>query len=571
MTYRAFANAKHSRIAALVLVAISVARCAGSEPAAPTLPATPKPGKVHGSLVSSIGGGIAAAFVRLTHGSSEMTSRTGADGTFSFDELPAGSGTVAFDSLPPQCDRPPGLTYSVVAGGTAVVNATASCVVPTGTISGRLLSQASDTLAGASVSIIPAGASSLPPKQTESDGSFSFADVQAGSGVVRVRGLPAPCPTPADVPYTLGFRDTLHMPLTVTCAQVGHLDGSVKNSYGQVLPNRPLTIVPAEGSAITGEKTDYQGVFNRPHVPIGDGVITVSGDSLPSICTPAPVAYSALRFNERRTVNVVVPCFRGRVTGKVFSSLGGARSTTVELHQSARSLVASASPTAGFLFDSLPAGDGRLHVSAGWVNGNWCGAADTSFTLTSDSMPLVRDMVVPCSGTVTVYAWRSNDSTLLRGGRVNVKANRADAIGGFGDLLGSPVTFAGPDSDSALVRLLDLHESCVPKDTIITGLFTRATTRVDLTAQCGGELEVRVLAAGGYTSSADIVVKPSGGTQLSATSSTGGLFRFTTISSDSGVVEVTRTGSGCIPSQPTPFSGLTKASKLTIEISVECP
>jgi hypothetical protein len=569
---RSFQKFSVGGVVAGVLVVV-VASCGGNEPAEPQ-PELPKPANVSGKLLRSTGGGISAAVVRLTDSSDDtVTAYTAIDGTFSFPGVPAGAGTVSFDSLPPECEPPAALNYLAEAGGTASLSATAACVASVGEISGRLLSQASDTLSAVSVTVLPTLGTGPAAIVSDSDGSFAFSNVPTGFGFLRFRGFPGPCKTPDDVPYKLAFREALQIPVTVTCDQIGHLEGTVKDSYGNLLTNRGITILPNGSAAITGVTTDFQGVFNQPYVPTGSGVITVSGVGLPSICTPAPRGYSDLHFNERRTVELVVPCFRGQVGGKVVSSQGGVRGdVTVELNRGGASLIVSTDLAGMYLFDSLPAGEGKLHIAGGWNGGQWCGAADTSFTLASESAPVIRNLTVPCSGIVTVYGRRSTDNTLLRVGQVSVAASRPNAVGAVTYLMGSPLPFAGPDADSATVRLFRMPENCIDIEKTVGGLFTHSNTVVDLTATCGGELRVSVRGPGGYVTSADVTVRPKSGPTFSASSvGTAAIISFRDIASDSGEVELTRISSGCLPLKPTPFVGLTKTTKLELEIYVSCP
>ncbi|HKS05810.1 MAG TPA: carboxypeptidase-like regulatory domain-containing protein [Gemmatimonadaceae bacterium] len=178
--------------------------------------ATPTPGTVQGSVTSPQIGAISGANVSVSGGFAGVTNGAGA---YSIPGVATGSRTVSVSNLPAGCTAPASQNATVTSGGTAVVNFSVTCTVPTGTISGTISSSLGGGISGAQVVVTPTGGSALPGVATSGAGAYSVGGVPTipPTGSITLANLPAGCTNPGATPYSGLTTGGLTVNITVTC------------------------------------------------------------------------------------------------------------------------------------------------------------------------------------------------------------------------------------------------------------------------------------------------------------------------------------------------------------------
>ncbi|HXB23601.1 MAG TPA: hypothetical protein VNV25_02625 [Gemmatimonadaceae bacterium] len=102
---------------------------------------------------------------------------------------------------------------------------------------------------------------------------------------------------------------TINVP--VTCPPpTGTVAGVITSSIGNaIIPNVTVVVTPNGGTALASAKTNSNGYYSVPNVPVANGTGTVALSTLPSTCTaPSPTSYSGLTSGRAIAVNVIVTC-----------------------------------------------------------------------------------------------------------------------------------------------------------------------------------------------------------------------------------------------------------------------
>jgi hypothetical protein len=147
--------------------------------------APPAPGAVQGRVTGE-GTSLSAVTVELT-GPVNRVAQTGADGRYTFNEVPAGAYVVSVRDLPPDAVFPAiSRTASVNPGSTVNVDFQGS-FIRTASIVGTVLSR-NQGVSG--VTVVLSGPDEATT-QTAADGSFAFPALRSGQYEVEISGFPA--------------------------------------------------------------------------------------------------------------------------------------------------------------------------------------------------------------------------------------------------------------------------------------------------------------------------------------------------------------------------------------------
>lgn len=376
-------------------------------------------GQLIGTVTSSQGGGVANVTVTATPtGSTNALPavRTGSSGTYTIGNMPLGTGTVIFSTVPNSCQTPTSVNYTVpTEAATDTINLTLTCGAAgtTGVISGSLNNSLGGTLAGVKVVVTPNGGTALPAITSSSAGTFTVTGVPVanGTGTITLTGLPTGC-SATPFGYTgLTAGTTLTDPIQVQCtAPTGTLTGTITaSSAGGPLANVSVVVTPDKGSPLPAVMTNALGVYTVPNVTVSDGGGAITLANLPSNCTnfTTPQAYTGLTATKPDTANLTVTCVPavGTVRGTIISSL---TSTPLD------SITVSVTPTGGsatapimdsldgvFVVPSVPvgsAGTGTLSFGNLPIN---CSAPTTApaYTALTNAGTVTLNVVIPCSAT----------------------------------------------------------------------------------------------------------------------------------------------------------------------------
>ena len=213
---RASSDGHLLRNAVLVAVIAITSACGSSTAPTPV-------GTVTGVVTSTLGGGLAGAYVTVTPDGGTALTRviTASGGTYGVQRVPVGSGAVTLPVVPNNCTSPPASPYSgLTNGGTVTVNVTVTCFLPPGNVVGTIVNSAGGYISGATVTVTPSAAPALPSVTSQVSGAFAVHGVTVGngSGNVLVSGVPATCTAPAPVPYSgLVQGGSLSLIVNVTC------------------------------------------------------------------------------------------------------------------------------------------------------------------------------------------------------------------------------------------------------------------------------------------------------------------------------------------------------------------
>src|SRR5262249_34585861 len=179
---------------------------------------------------------------------------------------------------------------------------------PPGSIQGIINSTTMGPLAGITVVANPGAISGT----STASGSFQLANVPAGTAMVTLAGLPAPCTVPAPTPVMVVSGGVASVTITVDCAPppiFGSITGTVTNQLGDPLSGVSLAATPSGLPATSPVMTDPTGAYTLSNVPVSTGSGSLTLTNLPAGCTdPSPVTYSGLSNGNTITVAIQVSC-----------------------------------------------------------------------------------------------------------------------------------------------------------------------------------------------------------------------------------------------------------------------
>jgi hypothetical protein len=170
-------------------------------------------------------------------------------------------------------------------------------------------------IAGATVTVTPAGGSALPAAQTSAVGDYTVNPVPDGSGSVAISALPPNCTAPSTASYSgLAASAIATVNFTASCTApvgpFGTVTGTVTGSTGGKA-GFAVTVTPAGDSAFVAVVTDTSGAFTISGVPVGgnggSGSVVARGGTGGVVCAGAAV-YNGLAGAATVTVNIKVGC-----------------------------------------------------------------------------------------------------------------------------------------------------------------------------------------------------------------------------------------------------------------------
>ena len=175
------------------------------------------PGTISGTVSSPVRGALSGVTATVSSGQTGITSATGA---YSIAAVNAGSRTVTLSNLPAGCTAPAAQTVSIASGANTVVDFTnVVCTGLPGTINGTLRSNQGNTpIANATISASNGGGAPVTAT-TSATGTYSLANVAAGTGTLTITALPAGC-TATSPAYTLTSGGTTTVDVTASCPVV---------------------------------------------------------------------------------------------------------------------------------------------------------------------------------------------------------------------------------------------------------------------------------------------------------------------------------------------------------------
>ena len=182
-------------------------------------------GTVAGTVSSPQLGALNGVTVTATSGITSLPGTTAGAGAYSIGSVPTGPASVAITGgLPAGCTNPGAQNTTVTNGGTATINFTVICPVPTGSVAGTLTFSGFTPTAGAvtaiQISATPTGGSATPAVNPSAAGAYSIANVPVavGTGSVTLGNLPAGCTNPGAGSYSgLTNGGSVTVNFTVPC------------------------------------------------------------------------------------------------------------------------------------------------------------------------------------------------------------------------------------------------------------------------------------------------------------------------------------------------------------------
>jgi hypothetical protein len=281
-------------------------------------------GSIAGTVTSPQRGALSGVTVTAT---GAFTATTNGTGAYSIANVPTGPKTVSLSNLPAGCTLPPSQTATVTNGGTATVNFSVTCTVPSGSITGSISNSAGEAISG-SLTVTPTGLSAQPAVSFSGNpASYTAANVPvgaAGTGSIALSALPAQCTNPGAVPYS-GLTDggTITVNITVTCT-AAPTAYNVTHTWSGTGSTRTLTIridmTTRNDPAVNGANPDDIGAFQ--------GTLTYDATKL------APVAGNESSTGAPRLGNVVANyATSGQVVYGAFDAVAGGRLGNVGIIQ----------------------------------------------------------------------------------------------------------------------------------------------------------------------------------------------------------------------------------------------
>ncbi|MEO8138233.1 MAG: carboxypeptidase-like regulatory domain-containing protein [Gemmatimonadota bacterium] len=164
-------------------------------------------GTVAGTVTSPQLGTLNGVVVTATAGVTNLPGTTAGAGAYSIASVPTGPASVAITSgLPAGCTNPGSQATTVTNGGTATVNFTVICPVPSGTVGGTIsfTGFTPSGITGISVVVTPTGGSAQAAVNPSGAGVYSRSGVPVGTGAgaVALGNLPSGCTNPGTGSYS---------------------------------------------------------------------------------------------------------------------------------------------------------------------------------------------------------------------------------------------------------------------------------------------------------------------------------------------------------------------------------
>ena len=185
--------------------------------------------------------------------------------------MPTGPASAIITSgLPAGCTNPGAQSTTVTNGGTATVNFTVTCPVPTGSVTGTItFTGATPSPTGISVVVTPTGLGALAAVNPNAGGVYTrtAVPVGVGSGSVALSTLPSGCTAPAAGSYsglTNGGSVTVNFTVACTPPPVGYpFTGTAVDNGATVTITFSLDMNGANDPAIPGidDISAIQGSF----------------------------------------------------------------------------------------------------------------------------------------------------------------------------------------------------------------------------------------------------------------------------------------------------------------------
>lgn len=229
-------------------------------------------GTVAGTVSSPQLGTLNGVTVAATSGITTLTGTTASAGAYSIASVPTGPASVAITGgLPAGCTNPGPQSATVTNGGTATVNFTVTCPVPTGTVTGTIsFTGTSPSPTGIAVVVTPTGGSAQAAVSPNGAGFYSRSAVPVGpgSGSVTLSNLPSGCTNPGAGSYSgLTNGGTVIVDFTVPCTPppVGYpYTGTAVDNGPTVTISFSLDMSGADDPAIPGadDISAIQGSFS---------------------------------------------------------------------------------------------------------------------------------------------------------------------------------------------------------------------------------------------------------------------------------------------------------------------
>ncbi|HTX00064.1 MAG TPA: carboxypeptidase regulatory-like domain-containing protein [Acidimicrobiales bacterium] len=393
---------------------------------------------------------------------------SGADGSFTLTDLPAGTQDIHFDpSDTSYLSNVVTLDPSTTSGQISV------SLTPTGTLTGQLETAGGQPVAGATLTVVEPNvngdaASSLADELvTDADGNFGLSDLAPGDYVVQVPG--------SDVEQSFTIADGSRQASIDLSLPGGMVSGEVLDASGNPVAGVPVTISGADGpfaETLTDSNGDYQFVTTA-----GEAVDLVAESPSTGVLIANDVAASASSDVEVTPLQAGTASYRVTVEGPSGSPVSGA------------TLVLNATSEDGSV-GSVAASTGASGVA-------------TFSNLTPGSYELVT----------------SDDTDAALTEQVNVAAEGGSTtvqLGAGASITGTVTTDQGADVAGALVEAVDEQNGqAASTETASDGTYTldglSASDTFDISVGANGDAPV-VLSGVAAGSTANAVLPTSGAT-----------------------------------------------------------
>lgn len=229
-------------------------------------------GTIAGTVTSPQLGTLNGVTVTATSGITSLPGTTAGAGAYSIASVPTGPASVAITAgLPAGCTNPGSQAATVTNGGTATVNFTVTCPVPTGSIAGQItftgFTPAGTAIDAITASATPTGGTAVAGA-VSSTGAISISAVPINlstSGAVALANLPAGCTNPGAGSYSgLTNGGTQVVNFTVACVA----PPSVYTYTGSAVDN---------GATVTITFAIDMATRDDPAIPGADDIFAIQG------------------------------------------------------------------------------------------------------------------------------------------------------------------------------------------------------------------------------------------------------------------------------------------------------
>lgn len=233
-------------------------------------------GTVAGTVSSPQLGNLNGVVVTATAGIATPSGTTAGAGAYSIASVPTGPASVSITGgLPAGCTNPGAQATTVTNGGTATVNFTVTCPVPTGTVGGTITFTGftpSGGITGISAVVTPTGGSAQTAVNPNAAGDYSRSGVPvlSGAGSVLLGNLPSGCTNPGAGSYsglTNGGTATVNFSVACTAPPAGYnynvAFGAVTGGVSRMTINLDMNTFndPAVNGASPDDISVLQAVF----------------------------------------------------------------------------------------------------------------------------------------------------------------------------------------------------------------------------------------------------------------------------------------------------------------------